>query len=97
MLLQVIEGMTVVERYGSLGLLAVVLAGVGAFLWRVGLRIVESVNGLTVAVRNQTAEFRSMAQANADNTRRILEQNEQSTEKMLSCLTRLKANGEGAG
>ena len=59
--------------FGALGLLAIVLIGVGTFLWRVGLKIVESVDHLTDAVEDQTRQFRQMTDKNTENTARILD------------------------
>jgi hypothetical protein len=55
--------LTLVERYGVLGLLTIVLVGIGAFLVWVGRDIVISIRENTKATSDLATEMRSLKES----------------------------------
>lgn len=54
------SGLTLIERYGIFGLFSMILLGIGTFIGRVGIRMVDSVNGNTQAVASMTKAVEQM-------------------------------------
>jgi hypothetical protein len=80
--------MDLIEKYGTLGLLYVVLATVGVFLVQKGTKLVDAVSDSTLAMRDLTAQIAALVRQHELSAAAAKEQSDRNTQTIVAALER---------